>query len=203
MNNGLTPANDSAIKMTLTPSNIINIDKLAKKLENYKPETYIEKSLKKNILNLKLNGRELKHKNTFIEQVKRNSIKNYVLDLNNKHKKTQINAFSKNMKQFQKSIESVLQNKNIELKIYMDKYDKILEENKELKHQIFLLNSEQFNFKQQKKANAEEFIKTKLELKKFEKHKKLLNSIERDYDNIEPNEIIQKMEEKRKNIKNL
>ena len=191
-------------KINIPSKKVINYKKLEKSLNEINPEKIISEALNINISYSNANDlqNELDNSNytSFLEQIKKQSISKYVQDIYNKNKKISINAYSKNIKEFEKSINAIIQSKNKELKTYIEKYNNILEENKILKQKIFQLNSGQKELQSEINNNSNVYFETQQLLKKFDKHKKLFYGLINEYPQSDPLEIIQNIKKDQNNI---
>ena len=136
--------------------------------------------LKGHTINLKKKKKFLDKSNVsyvFLEQIKKKSIENFLIDLDNKNRQMQINAFKKNITDYEKNIEAFLQAKSIELKSYIDKYNQLLEENRILRLKLSIVNKENQKIESTLDNHNKEYLSMQMTLNKFEKHIKLVDHI--------------------------
>ena len=198
-----------SLKKEITPKSIlreekkdIDCDKFAKSLSEILPEKLIAEALNKSS---SFNSQDKKkfRFNLFLEKIEKNSIYNYLEEKNSKNKILEENAFMKNINEFKKSVNLLMESNKKEIKEYKEKYNKVNEENKLLNQKIYLLNKAYQELQIEINNNNKIYVETKQLLTKFDKHKKLFNGLISEYPGKDPIEIIQEMKKTQNNLRTL
>ena len=149
------------------------------------------------------NSQEKTIKNDLLEQIRNNSIANFVIDLDIQNKNRIKEKFINEIDKYKNNAELAINRKEKITSEYISKYNKIFEENQLLQKQLYNINNQYYSLEKQLKNSQNQILKMQAQFTIFDKNKQLFTEFFNYFPNDDPIEIMKNYEQRHLNSINI